>query len=220
MSIIIRPATAEDKEFIITSVIEAEKSGSDVVSYCAIFSITEEEFKELLGEILDEGIEGHELYIPNFLIAEMDNEKAATISTWLEKENGIASNIIKSNLLLFFLDRDKILNATPSLSLMNEVNITREEKTLQLECVYTVPKFRGHGLTRQLIDEAIKLKQEAGFTFNKVQVIVLKNNQNALNAYRKAGFTIIQEKQCTDKAILSLLPCDTKVLMERKIYTE
>jgi len=63
----------------------------------------------------------------------------------------------------------------------------------------------------------VKLKTKSGPKFNKVQVILLKNNEKALNAYRKAGFTVVQEKQCADKAILQILPGDTKILMERNI---
>jgi len=217
MSTMIRPATPADKDFIITAIVEAEKSGSDLISYCAIFSITEAGLRKILGDILDEDIKGQELCLSNFLIAEVDGEKAAAISTWIEKENGMASNMIKSNVLMFFIDREILLNATPLFSLMNEISIARQENALQIECVYSSEGFRGRGLTWQLIDEAVKLKTKSGPKFNKVQVILLKNNEKALNAYRKAGFTVVQEKQCADKAILQILPGDTKILMERNI---
>ena len=217
MDINIRKATEADKDFLITSIIEAEKSGSDVISYSAIFNISEAELRTALGHILDEDMAGQELSISAFLIAEVDGERAAALSTWVEKVNGMSSNMIKSNLLMYFIDREKILAAAPNLTLMNEVAIQRDEYALQIECVYTAPAYRGKGLTARLIDEHIKRRLEEGMTFNKVQVILLKNNDAAQKAYAKAGFAIKEEKKCNNKAILHLLPCDTKVLMEKQL---
>jgi ribosomal protein S18 acetylase RimI-like enzyme len=217
MSITLRKATPADKDFLVTAIIEAEKSGSDIISYCAIFSITEQELRVLLNDILEEDIEGQELCIGSFLIAEVDGEPAAAISAWIENETGMASNMIKSNLLMYCLDRDIIMNAAPAIQIMNEVNIHRAEHALQIECVYTAKKYRGLGLVGKLIEEHIRLKQEAGKIFDKVQVILLKNNDSARRAYEKTGFAVVSEKRCADKTILKLLSCDAKILMERKI---
>ncbi len=217
MDISIRKATEDDKDFLITSIIEAEKSGGDVISYCAIFNITEAELRTALSHILDEDMQGQELSISGFLVAEADGEKAAALSTWVEKANGMSSSMIKSNLLMYFIDREKILAAAPNLSLMNEVAIMRDEYALQIECVYTAPKYRGKGLTSKLIAEHVKHRLEEGMTFNKVQVILLKNNEAAQKAYAKAGFAIREEKKCSNRAILHLLPCDTKVLMQKEL---
>jgi ribosomal protein S18 acetylase RimI-like enzyme len=216
MNISIRKASEDDKDFLITSIIEAEKSGSDMISYCTIFSISEKELRILLEQILDEEIEGQELCISNFLIAEVDGEKAAASSTWIEMESGMSSSMIKSNLFLFLAGMDVIRNAGPSLHLMSDINIARGENALQVECVFTAEKYRGLGLGKQLIDEHIRLKQQAEILFDKVQVILLGNNSSAQKAYEKAGFSVVQQKTCTDNAILNLLPCNTKILMEKK----
>ena len=215
METIIRKATEADKEFLITSILEAEKSGGNVISYCAIFNITEDELRTALGNMLDEDMEGQELNISGFLVAEVDGERAAALNTWVENANGMSSSMIKSNLLMYFIDRQAILNAAPSMALMNEVAIHRDDNALQIECVYTAEKYRGMGLSSKLINEHIRQKQEAGATFDKVQVILLKNNESAQRAYAKAGFAAIAEKHCSDPAILKLMPCDTKILMEK-----
>ncbi len=217
MNITIRKAVSEDKDFLITSILEAEKSGGNVVSYCAIFGITEDELRTALGHILDEDMEGQELAMSAFLVAEADGERAAALSTWVEKAKGMSSSMIKSNLLMYFIDREKILAAGPNLTLMNEVAIPRDEYALQIECVYTAPKYRGKGLTGKLIEAHIKQRQEDGMTFNKVQVILLKNNVSAQKAYEKAGFAVAEEKRCADRAILKLLPSDTKILMQKQL---
>jgi ribosomal protein S18 acetylase RimI-like enzyme len=220
MKTIIRKAGPADKDFLVTAIIEAEKSGSDLISYCAIFGISEDALRELLGGILDEEIEGQEICYAHFLIAEVDGTPAAAISAWIEKEEGMASNMIKSNLLMYLLDREIILNAAPNLALMNETAIGREEGALQVECVYTAPGFRGLGLSRMLTEAHIRLNLEAGKQIEKVQVILLKNNASAQRAYEKAGFVLKQEKQCTDENIMKLLPCDTKILMERNLNAQ
>ena len=129
----------------------------------------------------------------------------------------MSSTMIKSNLLMYFIDRQKILNAGPAMALMNEINIHRDDNALQIECVYTAPKYRGLGLSSKLIGEHIRRKQEAAIQFDKVQVILLKNNEAAQKAYSKAGFSLVSEKRCADPAILKMLPCDTKILMEKEI---
>ena len=215
MNIVIRRATEKDKDFVIRAILESEKSGSDIISYCAIFNINENTFKEILSKILDENIEGQELCLSNFLIADVDGENAATISAWIENEEGMASNVIKSNLLMYFMDRATLLNAAPNISLMNEVNITRDIRALQIECVFTEEKFRGNGLVKQLIKEHILQKQNAKADFDKAQIILLKNNASAIRSYEKAGFTIAAENHCSNPAIFKLLPSDTKILMHK-----
>ena len=217
MNITIRKATIEDKEFITTAIIEAEKSGSDIISYCKIFSISEAEFREILSNILDEDFEGQELCISGYLIAEVDGERAATMGGWLEKESGMTSSMIKSNLLMHFMDRNKLLDAAPNLKLMNEIDFHRDENSLQIEISYTVDKFRGLGLYGKLVNERLRLKLESGKTFEKIQGIVLKNNNSPVNALTKLGFVKAKEKTCTNNDILNLLPTNTKILYEKYI---
>jgi ribosomal protein S18 acetylase RimI-like enzyme len=217
MSTTIRVAVEKDKAFLIHAIMEAEKSGSNMLSYCAIFSIPEKTVAEMLSNILDEGIDGQELYIPNFLIAEMDGTPAATCSAWIEQENGMASKMIKSNLLMYFLERDVLLNAQSRLTVLNELSIDRTPAAMQIECVYTDPRFRGRGLTRQLIDEHIRLKQASGILLHEAEIQLLKNNESAIKAYEKAGFKIAVEKTTASKEILKLLPSDTKILMKRNL---
>lgn len=217
MSIVIRKAQDTDKDFLINAIIETEKSGSEMISYCRIFSISESDLRKLLGDILDEEVEGQELCISHFLIAEVDGEPAATVSAWIEKESGIASSILKSNILMYFLDAEVIRAAMPALTLMNEVSFNREEGALQIECVYTLEKYRGMGLAGSIIEEHIRVSRDAGSDLKKVQVILLENNAPAKRAYEKLGFEYIAARKCSDDAILNILPCNAKILMEKII---
>lgn len=213
----IRQAGPQDRDFVIEAIIEAEKSGSQMISYCQLLGITEDELRTLLNNILDEEMDGQELCIPNFLIAEVDGEQAAAVSTWIEGAGGMTSNLIKANFFMYFLGSDVMHNAAGSLKVLSETNIERKDGALQIECVYTREKFRGMGLSGHLINEHIAWRKGKGETFDTAQVIVLKDNVSAIRSYEKAGFSVVAEKKSSRPEILKILPCDTKVMLERKL---
>lgn len=217
MSIVIRAAEPRDKDFVIKAITEAEKSGADSISYCNIFGVTEQEISDILSNILDEEMPGQELYLPGFLIAEVDKQPAAAMSAWIEQEDGMASNMIKSNLFMYFVPREKLLNAMPEMAVVNEINIEREKNALQIESVYTAEGYRGHGLSAMLIKEHIESARQNGKQFDKVQIVLMANNESAVRAYGKAGFEVVRSRKTDNKAIFNLLSGDTKVLMERTI---
>ena len=65
----IRQAGAEDIDFLIEAIIEAEKSGSEMISYCGIFGLSQAELIELMRKMLAEDLEGQQLCISGFAIA-------------------------------------------------------------------------------------------------------------------------------------------------------
>ena len=98
-NLIFRNATITDVPFIVTAIIEAEKSGTDKLSYSTIFGLTEEEVRSYLQEMLYEEIDGCELSISSFIIAEYNGQPAGALSAWIEGKDGIPSAILKGNLL-------------------------------------------------------------------------------------------------------------------------
>ena len=232
MNVVIRKATVNDKDFIIKAIIEATKSGTDILSYCTIFNISESDLVSLLSNILDEDIDGQELSISSYLIADINGERAATFGGWVELQNGMRSDIIVSNLLMHFLDRDLIFKAAPVLKLIEQTNIQRDPNTIQLEIAYvneellyrllsentfTVKELRELNLIGKLIDEHIRLKTAENEVADKVQTLLFQSNYRMIKALHKAGFTVAKEQKCNDSAILNYLPSDTKILMERKL---
>lgn len=216
MSIAVRPATAADKAFVITAIIEAEKSGSDVISYCGVFGINVSALRKLLEDILDEDIAGQELCLDSFLIAEVEGKPAAALAAWVEGAEGAASGLIKSNMLVYYIGADAMLAALPAIELVAKANIERAHGALQIESVYVTPEQRGKGLTRHLIEAQMKRWSECGFAFEKVQIILMDNNVAAKNTYEKMGFTVVKSQTVHDPEIHRMLPGATKILMERK----
>lgn len=217
-NITIRRATAKDIDFLTEAIIAAEKSGSQMpVSYAGIFSLSYEETVDLLKAALEEEIEGQELCPLHFLIAEVNGTPAAACASWVEATGGVSSGQIKANILFHLLGKEKWEKASEQLKAIAETNIERTAGAAQIESVYTRPEHRGKGLTAMIIEEHLKLHKESFPSLEKAQVILLKNNISAANAYRKAGFGQAAERTGIHPLISTLLPCPSKIMMERRI---
>jgi len=214
---IIRQANNEDIDFLITTIIEAEKSGGDKISYCGLFSITEDEVRSLLRQIFEEEMDGQEICVSNFLIAEIDGKPAGAFSSFIECADGMSSSMIKSNLITYFLDRQKLLSSSSNLLALKAIDIEREKNALQLESAYVYPQFRGRGVIGALINAHIQRKLELGFSFKKAQILLMDNNKPAQEAYKRAGFHIAQKKATDDELIFSFMPGNVRVLMEKEV---
>jgi len=75
----IRRANRADIDFIIETIIEAEKSLTDKISYCNIFSLSESELLDILRNILSEDITGQDLCYSEYLIAEVNGVVAGAM---------------------------------------------------------------------------------------------------------------------------------------------
>ena len=215
--IIIRKATEKDIPFLREAIIEAEKSGTEKISYCTIFAIKEEKLNEMIFQVLMEDIEGQELCISHFLIAEVDNEYAGACAAWIEGADGSFSAIIKANILFYFLG-DKICNsAAGNLKLMEDINIAREKNAIQIESVYVKEKYRGLGIANKIIQEQINLLSSEHKIAKKVQIILAKTNDKAFNAYQKLGFKVVAERLSKNPEIEKLLPSNCRIMMEMPI---
>lgn len=210
----IRQANEKDIEFLIEAIIEAEKSGTDILSYSTLFDLSESEVKSTLREILSEDIPGQELCISGFLIAEIDNQLVGASCSWVEGENGNVSKINKANLLVWFFGKEKCDHAAQHFHFLRDLNFERESGTLQLECVYTKNGYRGKGIVWQLFKEHFKVHKSRISELKKAQLIVAANNESALKAYKKQGFYTIASAQTPHKNVLDFLPSDKRIQME------
>ena len=147
----IRQAGAEDIDFLIEAIIEAEKSGSEMISYCGIFGLSQAELIELMRKMLAEDLEGQQLCISGFAIACVDGEAVATCCSWIEGTYGISSSIITGSLLGEYLPAANFKEGLSKNEIMKGIHIERTKGCLQIESVYTLAAFRGKGLIRKLI---------------------------------------------------------------------
>ncbi len=211
--VIIRSAAADDIDFVIEAIIEADKSGSDMISVCNIFEITEQEYKKILFNMLSQNIDNYDYYLCGFVIAETNGEYAGACGSWLEGAEGIQSGIIKSTVLFPYLNKEKIIRIKNNLRIIKETALPREIGTLQIENVYVKEKYRGSGIFYLMVTENIKRNLKK-YSFTKVQSILLKKNYKSYSAFLKFGYKIVSEKRSENPDILKFLPYDTRILME------
>lgn len=216
-NITIRRAVASDSDLITEAIIAAEKSNSTKLSYSAIFDLSEEEVRSILKQALEEEIEGQEICAAHYLIAEVNGEAAATCASWIEAKEGIPSGQLKANILFHLIGKEKWDHAADRLKAVAAANIERTAGAAQIEAVYTKPAFRGKGLTPMLIEEHFKRHKAELPELSRAQVILLKNNTSAASAYRKAGFELVEERTGTSELLDSILPCPTKIMMEKAL---
>jgi ribosomal protein S18 acetylase RimI-like enzyme len=215
--ITIRQGKPEDSEFLAEAIIQAEKSGTDLLSYSMIFGLPEQDFARVLTQILIEDIPGSELCAAAFLIAFAGDTPAGCVASWVEGAEGISSNIIKMNSLFYFLDKSKLLIIKENIKIVETADIPREPGALQLESIYVVPEFRGQGVTGKLINRHIEIHRTGNMAIKKAQIQLMAENKNAVSAYLKAGFAITRERTSEDPAVTRFLPWNTKILMEKEL---
>jgi ribosomal protein S18 acetylase RimI-like enzyme len=212
----IRNATIDDITFLVDTIIEAEKSGSNKLSYATVFGLTEGEVRKYIAEMLYEEVDGCELSISSFLIVEKDERIAAAAAGWIEGIEGIPSAVLKGNLLNFILPKSCIKKALGLSHILSELHIENIDNTLQLGLVYVSKEFRGMNLANFLIEELILQLRNNESNIKLMYVQVFSNNHPAIKAYEKAGFKIEKIKESSNKEILKYLPSNKKILMKKE----
>jgi len=215
--ITIEKATEADIDFIIESIIEADRCNTDRISYCNIFNLSLSEFKDILKNILLEDIGGHEFCLSSFLIAKIDGRNAGACCSWIEALDGTPSFLIKYSLLSQYLDEAKIEYSKSISPLIKGFHIERERLALQIESVYVHPNFRGLGISNKIISEHFRQKRLLYPNLEKSQLIVTNDNVRALSVYEKLGFAVTRKFKVDNEMILSILPSDCLVLMEKSL---
>lgn len=213
----IRDANIKDISFLVETIIEAEKSGTDIFSYSTIFGLSEIEARGFVEKMLLEEIEDCELSISSFKLATYNNIIIGASAAWLEEKNGISSVILKGNLLNYFLPKINLDQAKLFSPIIKEVNIENYPKTFQIGLVYINKEYRGNGLVDVLINNHIKSLKVKNPEINQIYIQVFSNNIAAIKAYKKNGFNIIKSKKSLNQKILKLLPFNEKILMLKEI---
>lgn len=213
----IRAATVDDIPFLTESIIAAEKSGSGTLSYSALFGLTEKETESYIGKMLLEEVDGCELSVSSFLVAEKNGVSMAAVAAWIEEADGISSNLLKRNLLNYTLPKECFQKSVGAIQIVQDLYIKEEPGTIQIGIVYVSALFRGLNLAAILIEEQIKRLLKINTAIKEVCVQVFSDNQPAIAAYSKAGFVQALEKSSADPDVLLYFPSGKKILMTRKI---
>lgn len=216
----IRNAMVSDIPFLVETIIEAEKSGTDKLSYSTVFELTQKESEKYIADMLNEDIDGCELSISSFLIAEKEGQVAAAIAAWIEAEEEIPSTVLKGNLLNYVLPKWNIERGTALNPLFRDLHIEYVSGTLQLGLVYVASAFRGQKLVSLLINEKIRQVRNSRPDITEMHVQVFGNNLPAIKAYAKEGFKTVIRKKSFDASVTKYLPSDEKILMVKELIKE
>lgn len=214
---IFRQANTGDIPFLVDTIIGAEKSGTDILSYTTIFGLAEPEAKEYLTKMLLEEVDGCELSVSSFFVAEIYNQVVAALSSWVEGAEGLSSSELKGNLLSYILPGVCIQRAASVNSIVNQVHIDYIPGTMQKGAGYVIKDYRNRKLfgilTYKLIDHLLDLHPNV----KQVYTQVFGCNIPAIRANEKIGFSIVRRIKAEDDRILKYLPSNVKVVMKKEI---
>lgn len=215
--IIIRKATIDDIDFLVDTIVAAEKSGTDNFGLAKLFEISEEEMREYIKAMLDEEIDGCEFSVSSFIVAETNGEVVAAFAGWIEGQNEdeLPSAILKSNLVRYCLPVENVKNSQSKSTIVRPLQIEREEGTYQLEYSYTIPAFRGKGVLGRIIEAHEQAATLSGV--KKVQVHVFDNNPSAIKSYEKNGFKVVKRYESLHPDTHRFFPSNIELLMEKEL---
>jgi ribosomal protein S18 acetylase RimI-like enzyme len=216
-SILIRNATKSDIDFIVDCIVQAEKGTGTTISYCHLFDITENEFREVTGEILDEGIRNFEFSIESFKIAESDGKYAGAYGAWLEGADGISSGILKMSAYRTFLKKENLQNYKALAGISNQIGFIRQPGTLQFEYIFIPVEFRGRNIGSMLVESLSKSLQKQYPHVDMAFVQVMKHNAVSLQAHLKYGFKVVEQKTGTNNELLNIFSGMTRVLLKKQL---
>lgn len=212
---IFRNATINDAPFIVDTIIEAEKSGTDKLSYATIFGLSEEEVRKYLSDMLSEEIDGCELSISSFLIAECNGKTAAALSAWIEGIEGIPSAVLKGNLLNYVLPKKCIERAMTLNAMIREIHVEYLPNTIQIGAGYVASEFRGNKLLGLLNTEIIRRLLQIKPDILTVWAQIFSCNTPSIKTYEKANFIVVTTKESSNNEILNYLPSNKKIVMKK-----
>jgi len=206
--ITIRKAQQTDCSFLASIIVLAEDTGNEITAYTKMFNKTNEGLLPIFEKIINNQTQGHPLTFSSYLIACENEVPAAAIAIYTEGEFG-DSNHLTTGALMTGFDRKSMAVAFGFLKNHTELGISKKINSLQIDCVSTLPEYRGKGMLRQLISEAEVIAKQHNLC--EMQIQVWKKNEGAINAYKKLGFFVEEER-------ISLTePINGKVLMIKKI---
>lgn len=212
----IRKAEEKDVEFLIDTIIEAEKSGTNKIVSCSLFLLTEEKLRNILKEILLKDVEDYEYSLSGFLIAEYNKKVIGALGSWIEELNEVPSSLIKANILIPYLDNKNLNIIKNRLRKLNHFGIKREKGAIQLEYGYVIPEFRRRGVFTKLIKENIKKHFNGNINPHKVETVLQKENYKSFNCYQKLKFDVTFETRIEDEELKQIFPYETKIQLTAK----
>ncbi len=210
---IYRTAELKDISFLVEAIIQAEKSGTDILSYTTLFGLSESKARVLLADMLEEEVEDCDLALSGFMIAEYEGYPVATLNAWLEGKDGLPSTTIKGNLLSFYLPKEAIVKAQSLNELFSDLSIEHISGSLCFGPAYVVPEHEGALLLVKLCQLQIRKHSDA----LEAYCPIFSNNLSSIQNFKLQNFKVFKEYISHNEEIKNLLPSNKKLLMYKKL---
>lgn len=214
---IIRPATNVDISFLVKTIIEAEKSETDILPYSTVFGLSNKYVHKYLKDILNEEIEGCELSVSSFYVVDLDGKVVAALSAWVEGVEGISSALLKGNLLNYVLPKKCIDRAIDLNNIIRELHVDYIPMTIQIGACYVTKEYRGYGLIGSIIEFSINSLRNKYPDLSSAWVQVFNCNIPSLKAFKKNGFKEIDSKESFNQEIIKYLPSSKKYILKKEL---
>lgn len=208
------PASIEDLDIVLDTIIEAEKSGSDIISSCLIFNMTEHEYRKILTSMIEKRYEDYEFTLPGFLVAKHNHTKLGSLGSWIEGKNGMDSSIIKASALFTTIEKDKLLEVQPNLKILGGASFHRTPGALQLEYAYVKPEYRRRGVFTKLILGQINRYRNIELELLLAESILFRENYKSLNCYQKLNFQLKDSINLKGQPSENYFPYSERILMQ------
>jgi GNAT superfamily N-acetyltransferase len=212
-----RKATPDDFDFLFKAIMEADKSFTEVSSYCRLCGLTQNELSDIFKNIFEEELENCEFGHLSFALLCEDEKPVATAASWLEGADGMPSWQVKSSALFCHLPKSNFLELKKNTDNFSSIIVPRTENALQLESIYIEPAYRGRGLFLELLNFHINFAHSQGLEFEVVELITYNSNVFAESAYKKAGFNKTKSTFSDNDDILNFYPASGMNLWQKKL---
>lgn len=211
-----RPANVDDSEFLCDVIIAAEMGMSDKLTYCSLFNLSIDEARKAIISMLQEEIDGCELSISSFIIAEIDGEAIGALGGWVEGYyDGQSSQMLKSNLIGYTLGKSAIEKLRDHAQMLKEFYIPRESGCAQIEYLFVKPEYRGRRIEIELMQRVEDKCKRLAPRLTKGQAQLFRNSIWSIKLLMKFGYSITRIIKSTFPDITNYIAHNEKVLMEK-----
>lgn len=216
---LIEKATVNDVEFLADVIIGAEKSFTNNLGLANLFDLSEDAVKGLIVAMLKEEVDGCEFSVSSFFIAWHQGKPVGAVGGWPEGyNNGLSSNLVKSNLVNYVFPKENIIKAQERLGMIREMlQIERPAGTYQIEYGYVDNEHRGKRITDRLMEAHRAYAKDLNSSITVMQVSCFETNQTSIKMHQKNGFQVVKRYVCDNEEIFKYLPHNVKVLLEKNI---
>lgn len=210
----VRPARPEDAPVLATLILQASRSHLPRGLWDLVAPGSEADRVELLTQ-LSEMEPRSSCHWTNFLVADLDHPCVAAQAGYDPGDPGLVPLGAAIALAFEALGRSdgELAEALQRLEPYQRCVPEQVRGVWTIEWVATLPGYRGRGLARQLLEQMLEEGRRLGF--RRAQVTTFIGNEEAEQAYLKAGFSIGAERR--DQDFERLMGASGVVRLEREL---